>query len=163
MVFICLGTQKFQCNRLLKEMDRLVEQGLIHEKVFAQRGYSDYVPMHYESIEFLSKDDFEDRVAECSMMISHSGVGTIISAINHHKPVVVFPRLKKYKEHVDNHQLEIAKAFHKKQLVLMYNEGDNLSELIERGKSFHFESYTSQREKVIELIKIYLREGIGNV
>lgn len=163
MIFICLGTQKFQCNRLLKEVDRLVEQGLIQEKVFAQRGHSEYVPTQYESVELLDRDNFEKRIAQCSMIISHSGVGTIISAINYHKPIIVFPRLKKYKEHVDDHQLDIARAFHKKHLVLMYNEGDNLSELIKRGKNFQFESYTSQREKVIELIKIYLREGIGNV
>lgn len=163
MIFVVLGTQKFQCNRLLKEIDRLVEMRLIKEQVFAQQGYSDYVPKYYCSVNFLDKEEFENKIAECSLVIAHSGVGTILTAINHNKPVIVFPRLQKYKEHVDDHQIGIASVFHKKHLVLMCNEGDNLSDLIERSKSFQFRTYTSQRERVIELIKIYLREGAGNV
>ena len=126
MVFIALGTQKFQCNRLLKEIDRLIEGRLLNEQVFAQRGYSDYEPKHYESVMFLDKEDYDEKIAQCSLVISHSGVGTILSAVNHRKPVIVFPRLKKYKEHVDDHQLEIARAFEKKKLVLMYHEGDDI-------------------------------------
>ena len=163
MIFIVLGTQKFQCNRLLKAIDHLIEQQLIDEQVFAQQGYSDYVPKHYRSVKFLNKEEFEEKIAECSLVIAHSGVGTILSAINHHKPVIAFPRLRKYKEHVDDHQLDIARAFHKKHLVLMCNEGDDLSKLIEQSKSYQFGTYTSQREKVIDIIKGYLREEIGNV
>lgn len=100
---------------------------------------------------------------QCSLLIAHSGVGTILSAINHEKPVIVFPRLKKYKEHVDDHQLEIAKAFEKKQLVLMHREELDLSELIVQSKNFQFSSYISQRENVIETIKMYLREEIRDV
>ena len=163
MIFVVLGTQKFQCNRLLMEIDRLVEQKIITEEVFAQRGYSDYVPKYYDSVDFLKKEEFEEKMGQCSLLISHSGVGTILSAVNHKKPVIVCPRLKKYKEHVDDHQLEIAKAFEKKQLVLMYREEADLSELIEQSKSFSFGTYTSQREKVIETIKMYLREEIRDV
>ena len=42
MIFVVLGTQKFHCNRLLREIDRLVEKQTIKEEVFAQKGYSDY-------------------------------------------------------------------------------------------------------------------------
>lgn len=42
MIFITLGSQKFQFNRLLKALDDLVEEGAIQEEVFAQIGYSDY-------------------------------------------------------------------------------------------------------------------------
>lgn len=163
MIFIVLGTQKFQCNRLLMEMDRLIEQKLIHEEVFAQRGYSDYLPKYYDCVDFLKKEEFEEKMEQCSLLIAHSGVGTILSAINHEKPVIVFPRLKKYKEHVDDHQLEIAKAFEKKQLVLMHREELDLSELIVQSKNFQFSSYISQRENVIETIKMYLREEIRDV
>ena len=47
MIFITLGSQKFQFNRLLKEIDRLIETGVIKDEVFAQIGYSDYQPKHF--------------------------------------------------------------------------------------------------------------------
>ena len=50
MIFVTLGSQKFQFNRLLIEIDRLIEEGKITEKVFAQTGYSDYKPKNYNTL-----------------------------------------------------------------------------------------------------------------
>lgn len=160
MIFVVLGTQKFQCNRLLREIDRLVENGTIKEEIFAQKGYSDYTPKNYISIDFLTKEDFEKKVEKCTLLITHSGVGTILSGINHHKPIIVYPRLRRYKEHVDDHQLNIAKAFSKKELVLMCGEHDDLAELIEKSKSFSFGTYESQRETVLRTIKNYIQKEL---
>ena len=55
MIFVTLGTQKFQLNRLLKQLDKYIEQGQITDKVIAQIGYSDYLPKRYEYIDFLNK------------------------------------------------------------------------------------------------------------
>lgn len=52
MIFVTLGTQKFQLNRLLKQLDKYIEQGQITDKVIAQIGYSDYLPKRYEYIDF---------------------------------------------------------------------------------------------------------------
>lgn len=97
LIFVVLGTQKFQCNRLLKQIDRLVEEQKITDPVFAQKGHSDYIPQYYPSVDFLNKEDFEQKMEECSLLITHSGVGTILSGIRHGKPVIVFPRLKNIK------------------------------------------------------------------
>ena len=59
MIFVTLGTQKFQLNRLLKQLDRYIEQGKITDKVIAQIGYSDYLPKRYEYVEFLNKSEFD--------------------------------------------------------------------------------------------------------
>ena len=156
MIFVVLGTQKFQCNRLLKTVDELVGNGTIKEEVFAQKGYSDYKPINYSSIDFLQKEEFEEKIEECSLLITHSGVGTILAGINHSKPVIVFPRLKKYKEHVDDHQLDIAKTFEKKNLVLMCGEDDDMAELIEKSRKTKFDNYVSHREQMIGIINNYL-------
>ncbi len=163
MIFVVLGTQKFQCNRLLKEIDRLIEEKVITEDVFAQKGNSDYKPMHYKYIDFLTKEQFEQQMETCDLLITHSGVGTILSAVNHGKPIIVYPRLRKYKEHVDDHQLDIAKAFGKKKIVLMCGENDDLSKVIEQSRNFTFETYESQQENMLQIIRDYLREEILNV
>ena len=53
MIFITLGSQKFQFNRLLKAVDDLVETGELSDEVFAQTGYSDYQPRNYKFKQFL--------------------------------------------------------------------------------------------------------------
>lgn len=163
MIFVVLGTQKFQCNRLLKKLDDLVGEGKINEEVFAQKGNSDYEPHHISYTKFLQKHEFESKIRECSLLITHSGVGTIISGVSYQKPVIVFPRLKKYKEHVDDHQLDIARAFQKKKLVLMCGEKDDLYEIIQISKIYKFSEYVSQQGRIIDEIRNYLREEVTYV
>ena len=118
MIFVVLGTQKFQLNRLLKLLDEYVKLGKIKEEVIDQRGNSDFIPKNFESFEFLDKDTLDSYIKKANNVVTHSGVGSIITALKSKKPVIVFPRLKKYGEHVDDHQLDIATAFAKKNYVM---------------------------------------------
>lgn len=156
MIFISLGTQKFQFNRLLKLVDDLKEEGLIKEEIFAQVGNSDYKPRNYQYLDFLSNEEFTKKMEEASLIISHSGVGTILKAINKDKPIIVAPRLAKLKEHVDDHQIEIAKAFSKKNFCFIYEEGDDLVSLINKAKTHKFDKYVSSKDKVIARLEDYL-------
>lgn len=157
MIFVVLGTQKFQFNRLLKKLDELSNDGKV-ERIFAQIGQSDYQPKNYEYERFLDKDVFEKKMEECSMLITHSGVGTIISGMNHSKPVLVVPRLQKYGEHIDDHQLQIAKAFSKKNYVSMCVDIDKLYEVIQQVQCHTYSRYQSHREEAITIIDSYLSE-----
>lgn len=47
MIFITLGSQKFQFNRILIAVDELINQGIVRGPVFAQIGASDYQPQNY--------------------------------------------------------------------------------------------------------------------
>ena len=156
MIFIILGTQKFQLNRLLKKIDELFEQKLLNEEVFAQIGHSDYRPKNFKWVDFLNKEDFENAISSSSLIITHGGVGSIITAKKSGKPVIVFPRLKKYKEHVDNHQLEIAEAFEKKNFVLCCYDEKDLGPLIEKTKTHVFDQYKSSTGEIIETVKEFL-------
>lgn len=156
MIFVVVGTQKFQLNRLLKEIDAQIEKGIIKEEVFAQIGNSDYKPKHYKFKKFINKDEFEKIMEECTILITHSGVGTIISGLNHNKPVIIYPRLKKYNEHVDDHQTEIAKSFSEMNYVLLCNENDDLSNLLEEALKHKFEKYSSRRFDTIKVINEFL-------
>lgn len=159
MIFVILGTQKFQLNRLLKTLDQYVEKGVIQEQIMAQIGYSDYLPKWYKYVKFLDKKEFDAMIQKADVVISHSGVGSIISALNARKPVIVYPRLAKYREHIDDHQTEIAYAFSKKNYVLCCREEDDLWELLGKCKTFPFASYVSQREKIVGIISDYLKKN----
>lgn len=156
MILIVLGTQKFQLNRLLEKMDELVANGTIKDEVYAQVGYSDYIPQHYDHTRFVDKELFEKKISECDILLAHSGVGTIISGLSHHKPVIVFPRLSKYNEHVDDHQLEIAKSFSEQNFVLTCDNADSLVDMIDKARHHKFSQYKSQRQTVVNTIRNFL-------
>ena len=158
MIFVAVGTQKFQFNRLLKAVDDLIEQGQLDRDVFAQIGHSDYVPKHYQFKDFISKDEFESCINRCDLLITHSGVATIITGLKLEKPVVVVPRFASYGEHVDDHQLDIARAFEMKKYVLCCYENDDLLEKINKCKDFQFDEYVSQQKQIIGIIKNFLDE-----
>lgn len=159
MIFIVLGTQKFQLNRLLQVMDRYIEEGTLETTdVFAQIGHSDYEPRNYKFERFMDKDKFDRTIQQADILIAHSGVGTIITGVNAHKPVIVYPRMAKFHEHVDDHQLDIARAFEKKNYVLCCYETESLSDKIEECKSHQFDEYHSQREKIVGIINDFLKK-----
>lgn len=159
MIFLAVGTQKFQMNRILKKMDELIMTKEIIEPVFAQTGNSDYLPQNFEHYSFLTKQEFEQKVNECDILVTHGGVSTIMTGINYNKRIVVVPRLAKFGEHVDNHQLEIAQSFLENNFVLVCGEEDDLGKIIRESRLHAFASYTSQRMQMIETI----REFLGNI
>ena len=79
MIFVILGTQKFQFNRLLKMLDTLVEKKVISEPICAQIGYSTYQPKYYEYHQFYSEEDFQKKIAESDYIIAHGGLIISIS------------------------------------------------------------------------------------
>ena len=155
-IFIVLGTQKFQLNRLLICVDRLLEEKKIDANVFAQIGGSDYRPKNYPYKDFLTHEEFERRMQECSIVIVHSGVGSIISAIHKNKKVIVYPRLAKYGEHVDDHQCEIAASFAERGLVVCCNDGDSLVKKLEEVRQIKLKPFVSQNDKMMKLITDYI-------
>lgn len=158
MIFVTLGTQKFQLNRLLEQMDSICSKGQVDDEIFAQTGYSDYQPKHYKHQAFLSRDMYRDVMERSSLVITHGGVGSIVAALQADKPVIVFPRLKKYREHVDNHQEEIAVAFEKKNYLLCCRNEKELPELIDRAKTHMFHKYESSVGEIIQLVEGFLEE-----
>lgn len=157
MIYVAVGTQKFQFDRLLKIIDKLIENGLVKDEVFAQIGYSKYQPVNYSYKEFLSKKEFDEYIIKCNLLITHSGVATIMAGLKYNKPIVVMPRLAKYKEHVDDHQVQIAEAFTSKNFVLKCDENDNLYNLITEVKNHKFDQYISQNEFIISTIRDYIK------
>ena len=74
MIFITLGSQKFQFNRLLQAVDNLIEKGVITDDVFAQIGYSDYVPKHFTCKQFLDRDEFAEWEEKADIVITAASV-----------------------------------------------------------------------------------------
>jgi len=122
MIFVSVGTHKQQFDRLLKEVDDLVEKKMIREKVFAQIGYSSYKPKKYKYKKFLGLEEFDKNVKNCSIFITHAGEGNVGTALQYEKRMIVVPRRKKFSEHTNDHQLELAEAIEKEKQAFVIQE-----------------------------------------
>ena len=158
MIFVTLGSQKFQFNRLLIEIDRLIEEGKITEKVFAQTGYSDYKPKNYKFNKFLNRDEFNDIMSKCDKVITHGGTGAIIGAVKKGKKEIAIPRLSKYGEHVDDHQLQITKQFSDMNLSRSINKIDELEECLVEIEKLKFNSYVSNNKNILSSLEDFIEK-----
>lgn len=158
MIFVTVGSQKFQFNRLLIKLDELVKYGIIEQKIFAQIGNSDYIPQQYSFKHFLDKKEFVDIIKECDIVITHGGTGTIINAIKQGKKVIAIPRLVQYGEHVDNHQIQLIEQFTKRNFIYGLQDCDELEKALYSIKNAEFNTYTSNTYKYIEHIEKFLKE-----
>lgn len=156
MIFVTLGSQKFQFNRLLKAIDELVENKQIKDDIFAQIGYSDYQPKNYKYKEFLDREEFKKSMGRSDIVITHGGTGAIVGAIKQGKKVIAVPRLAKYEEHVDDHQLQIIGQFTEMNLIKAVYDMTELQEAIHSIKEMKFKEYISNTLTIEESIEKYI-------
>lgn len=156
-IFITLGSQKFQFNRLLIAVDKLCEKEIICGKdVFAQIGYSDYVPQNYRYNNFLDREEFSVEMGKADIVITHGGTGAIIGAVKKGKKVIAVPRLAKYGEHVDDHQLQLVGQFKELDLICECDDVDKIGEALEIVKKSTYKSYVSNTKIIIDNIERYI-------
>ena len=156
MIFVTLGSQKFPFNRLLQKIDGLIEDGIITEPVFAQTGASDYVPKHYAYKPFLDREEFARQMSLCDTVITHGGTGAIIGAVKKGKKVIAVPRLARYGEHVDDHQLQLIGQFREQNLICGLQDCEELGSALQYVQTAEFQTYTSNTEKIIAHISLFL-------
>jgi UDP-N-acetylglucosamine transferase subunit ALG13 len=108
MIFVSLGTQPLQFIRLLRDLENLVKVCDITEEVIVQIGHTKYESKLFKSFTFVNGSIFMEYIDRADVIISHAGAGSLFSAIKLGKKIIAAARLKKYNEHNDNHQTELA-------------------------------------------------------
>ena len=157
MIFMTVGTQ-FPFDRLVQAVDEVIGENGFNEKIFAQIGTTSYCPKNFESASEFEKSLFDKYFNEASGIISHAGMGTITMAREKKKPLLVMPRLRKYGEVVNNHQLDIAKRFEKLGYLLVAYGKEDLPEKMQQLKTFVPRERHTQPEAVSERIAQFLKE-----
>jgi len=135
MLFLTVGTHEQQFNRLLEAIDTLVETGRIQDEVFAQIGYCTYTPRHYEATTMMPYKQMQTYLHDADVVVSHGGPSTFMSAMAFGKVPVVVPRMEKYGEHVNDHQVDFVKAVYERygSIIPVY-EIDKLAEAISEAR-----------------------------
>lgn len=135
MIFLTVGTL-FPFDRLVRAVDLALTNVLIEDEIFAQIGYDSFKPENMQYTEVLDEDAFNEKVDRATFLISHAGMGSILVAMNHNKPLLVMPRRKHLKEHVNDHQVATARKFEELGHILAVYDIKDLPNGIRKVKNF---------------------------
>jgi len=127
MIFVITGTQ-LPFDRLIRIIDEVAPQ--LNEDVVAQVHHSSYHPQHIKTVGFLPPDEFDKLFSEARLVVSHAGMGSILSALQQEKPIIVFPRIAAMGEHRNEHQLATAYKMRKQGWVYVATDEAELKSLL---------------------------------
>lgn len=156
MIFVCTGTQVYQFDRLTKKLDELVAAGVITDRIFAQIGAAEYLPKNYEYKKFVDKDEFAEYQQQADVVISHGGTGALISASKLGKNIIAVPRLAKFNEHVDDHQLQIVSVLEKEGYVRAVYDMEDLGKTIREALEDPIKKPYNRESNVISIIEDFI-------
>lgn len=147
MIFVTVGNHYQSFDRLIKKVDEIASH--IPHEIVIQKGYSGYIPKNTKYFDFVPLKSAMEYIRTSDLVISHAGFGTIILCKEYGIPLLIFPRRKKYSEHMNDHQVDIA-------IVLEERKDDHIYVIYEEGQL---------EEKIVEALKDNrspaLKENVG--
>ena len=156
MILVMLGTQNNSFHRLLEEIDKLINDGLIKEDVVVQAGYTKYESTNMKIFDFISSDELDKLEQQADCIITHGGVGSIISSIEKDKKVIAVPRLKQYGEHVNDHQIDIVQSFDKLGYIIGITDISQLGDALQQIETFEPKKYIQNTGKIISIVQDFI-------
>ena len=158
MILVTLGTQDKTFVRLLDEIDMLINKGIIQDKVIVQAGFTKYSSDNMEIFDLIPQDEFNNLMSKADLVITHGGVGNIISALEKNKKVIAVPRLAKYGEHINDHQTQIIAKFNDLGYIIGLQDVDELDRAIKEVKKFNPQKFVHDNSKMLNLVSKLIDE-----
>jgi UDP-N-acetylglucosamine transferase subunit ALG13 len=148
-----MHTQNF--DRLIKKMDEIA--GEINEQVIIQTGVSHYLPKNTKYFKYLNDNQFQYLVKKANIIVAHGGAGTILNVLKNNKKVIVVPRLKRFNENIDDHQIELASVLSNAGKITMLKNVENLKKVILHYITTNYKKTNNNRSsRLIEFLSNYL-------
>ena len=154
MIFVMVGTHSMGFERLVKAMDEIARR----EEVIIQIGNTDYKPRNAEYFTFAGIKEIRDYIKKAEVVVTQGGIGSVSDSLRYGKPTVVVPRLEKYGEHTNDHQLDLTRELEEEGRIIAVYDIKVLPEAIEKARTMKPKK-RKRKEGVVGIIESYL-EGI---
>ena len=158
MILVTLGTQDKEFKRLLDNIEDAIENDIIKEEVVVQAGSTKYDSKNMKIFDVIPMNEFDKLMKKCDILITHGGVGSIITGLKNNKKIIAMARLKIYKESANDHQLQIIDNFSKEGYLLKL-DNNNLAEVLNEAKHFKPQKFISNTDNMIKLISDYISKN----
>lgn len=156
MILVLLGTFDIEFSRPLYELEKLCSTGSLTEEIVVQNGHTKFDSPYFKMMPFIDPVKLNSLYNAADLIITHAGTGSILKGVKLGKKVIAIARLKKYSEHVDDHQLEILNEFTRLGYIIPWNESDSLYSILLNVDLYILNRYTSNKENVINYLKEYI-------
>ncbi|MFC4386543.1 PssE/Cps14G family polysaccharide biosynthesis glycosyltransferase [Gracilibacillus marinus] len=156
MILVLLGTHELPFERLLVELEKLKKRNVIEEDILVQAGNTPFESEFLKIKDFVTYEEMDELYDKASIIITHAGTGSVITGLKKGKKVIAVPRLKKYGEHNDDHQLELASVFEQNNHVLVWNDDQELESVIKAIEDFNPEPFNSKRAQLLSVLEDFI-------
>lgn len=160
MIFVTLGTQDKQFNRLLEWIQKEIDKGKIKEKVCVQAGSTKFKSDDMEIITLLEVSKFEEYIEKCDILITHAGVGSILTGLKKNKKVIAVARKKEFGEAESDHQQDLIDVFEKEGYILGLNSYEEFDSVLDKIKTFKPKKYKFNNGDFVNRLMNYIDTGI---
>ncbi len=161
MIFVTVGTHEQPFDRLVRNVDGLVENGVIKETVIMQTGYCTYAPKCCKASKWFTYAEMVQHVADAHIVITHGGPSSFIMPLQMGKIPIVVPRNKAFGEHINDHQIEfcheVEKRYHNLLVVDHIDELGHvlrfyniLTEAMSRSLGSNNEAFNRKLENIVD-------------
>jgi len=158
LIFITVGTAR-DFSRLIKKVDEIANR--LNDKIIMQKGETKYVPKNCYYFDYTDRNEFENYIKKANIVITHAGAGTIIDCLKNKKPTIIVPRRKKYNEHRNDHQMDIARELEREGKLLVCYDVKNLESKIEEIKRLRFEAMGDKEPKIKNILLNFIESYKG--
>ncbi len=150
MIYVTVGTMFMDFPRLICKMDEIARD--TGERVVIQIGMGKAFPEHAEYFDFKPREEALALQREARLIVCHGGIGSVIDALEVRRPLVVVPRLMRYREHMTDHQLDLAEAVERRGWGRMVLDVTELPRLCAEPPAAH-EGYRPARGALIGAVR----------
>ena len=159
MILVLLGTQNYSFHRLLEEIQKCIDKGLISQEVIVQSGGTKFASPQMKLFSLIGQDDLNNLINKADIIITHGGVGSIVSSVKLHKKVIAVPRLEKYGEVSNDHQIQIIETFANEGFIIGLHDVSELEDALKKINNFEPKTLKSNTENIINLVRNFIENN----
>jgi len=156
MILVMTGTQDKQFERILKIVDKAIKENIIKDEVVAQTGYTKFTSDDMKCFDFIPDKELTKLIDKADLIITHGGVGSITSALKKNKKVFAMARLECFKEHKNDHQVQIVNKFEELGYIKRITSFDDFVKNYKSIDKFKPKKPKFGNTKILDIVENYI-------
>ncbi len=146
MILVLLGTFKIEFSRPIIAIENALKSGEINEEIIVQAGHTAFSSNLLKVRAFIDPKELDQLYEQAEIIVTHGGVGSILRGFRMNKKIIAIPRLYKYDEHVDDHQLDILEEFSESNYLINWHEDEKFPDVLDRARKFEPSPFVSTKK-----------------
>jgi UDP-N-acetylglucosamine transferase subunit ALG13 len=156
VIFVTVGTNEARFDRLLAALDGLPAG----TELFVQHGPSPVRPPGAACADYLGFEEMVEKMRQARAVVTHAGVGSVLTALLSGTRPIVVPRLHRFGEAVDDHQLHFGRRAASAGLVTLVEDAAELPAAIARYEASP-PPPPRPDERLVEDLRGFLADAVG--